>query len=391
MRDKSNRSNKAKKRRKRLIYGGSGALLLIGILSLAFVAYSPFSPWSYWWVEDTTTTPTTKATSTFTLIDYNTGEDVSDWVEISLWTEDDDDLPFDDKDPFRITNFDEEISSKDANDVTYDLRTVSYAWLEIDPDFESVYGGYNGVDNPVVSNDFRLLLGGKNYDYLVPVYHLPSNISVNVLDRVTSDEWNETSISAGLKYTRNDNGSYVVILDLPHNSTNQPHCGDDDGANWEIDDEEFDDMTATELLWLYDQRNFRSIAPFYDMVDDDDKDYDDDLEIVTNCFAVNFTFNDTVSLVDGELTQVNITLDERDYVAEPAEVVVSGASILIIFYEPILCYPGPYSFDIDIGVSTDINCTSVTTGRIFTPEDDDNLGDWTLINTAPLFDQDPFG
>lgn len=35
-----------------------------------------------------TTTPTTKATSTFTLIDYNTGEDVSSWVEMSVWTTD---------------------------------------------------------------------------------------------------------------------------------------------------------------------------------------------------------------------------------------------------------------------------------------------------------------
>lgn len=37
-------------------------------------------------LDDTTpTTTTTKATSTFKLVDYNTGEDVSSWVEMTFW------------------------------------------------------------------------------------------------------------------------------------------------------------------------------------------------------------------------------------------------------------------------------------------------------------------
>lgn len=342
-------------------------------------------------------TPTTKLTSSFTLIDYNTGEDVSAWVEISIWTPDPDDLPFDDEDPYRQNNFDEKISSSDASDVAIDLRSYNMAWLEIDPDFESDYGGYNGVYNPVVSNDFRLLAGGANYDYLFYVYHLPTNVSLNVLKRASNEvdldgntifddmnEWNRTATTAACM--RTNNGTYTVYLNMPWNNTKGLHAGVVGGDEWDIDDDEFDDMTESELFWLRDQTNFRTIAPFYDLQDDDGKDYDDELELVTNCFAVNFTFNDSVSTLDDTRTQVNFTLSERDYNEIPAEVVYSAESILVIFYEPITCYNHLYNFDFKISIDVDINCTSVTSGRIFTPYDDDNLGAWTQINQAPIFD-----
>jgi hypothetical protein len=74
----------------------------------------------------------TTANSSFQLISYVDGEDVSDFVEISVWVPDDE-AEFDEtEDIYTWSNFEEEESSKDADDVSIDLSGIEYAWLEID-------------------------------------------------------------------------------------------------------------------------------------------------------------------------------------------------------------------------------------------------------------------
>ncbi|KKM82437.1 hypothetical protein LCGC14_1319600 [marine sediment metagenome] len=375
----------------------AGSVLLIWI-----IAFSPFSV-----LPGTTTTDADdQALSTFTLLDYRTGEDVSEWVEVSVWTEDPDDLPFDqDDDPYRLANFDEDVSSKDASDADIDLRDFAHAWLEIDPDFESDYGGYNGVvafSDIIVSNDFRKLSPGVNYDYIVYVYHEPSNVSINVFERTnnlffdldTSDEWGQTTGNAlGFPYYNNtDTGRFVVALNVPYNSTHGHHAGVVGGDEWDIDRDELDDMTRDELFWLADQSNFRTVASYYDMQDDTLKDYSsyEKLEMLTNAFTVRFRFNATVSLVAGNANQVNMTLSDRDGIKVPAELVVSGTDIYAIFYEPITFTNHMYNFDIDIfTIGASINVTYVQTGRVVVPQGDSpfSLGAFTPYNTAPIFDE----
>lgn len=375
-----------KKNRKYLWFSIS-FLFLLG-LGITIASFAPFSPYAEWWKDEEEEEPTVKTRSTFQLIDHRTGEDVSSWVEISVWTPDPDDVPFDgDTDPYTLTNFEESVSSDDADVVSIDLRSYTNSWLQIDPDYESDYGGYDGTaalgDGYTVSDDFRYLYGGVNHDYIVEVYHLPTNISVTVRDRVTNDEWFDL-IEAGTDYARGVDGHYVTELDLPYNDPHGLHAGDDGGDGWEIEDEEYDEMTPAEGYWLRDQKNFRTIAPLYDLNDDDGKNFDDELELTTNCFAVNFTFNTSLSEVATDANWVNFTLYERDYNDIPAEVVFDVTDILVIFYEPITCYDHFYSFEFNIEFNKGINCTGVYTGRIFTPYDDDNLGAWTEINVAPF-------
>ena len=385
-------------------YYWSVGILIAALLITCVIVYVP---WSTLYPDEEPSLA--KATSTFTLIDYRTGEDVTDWVEISVWTPDDDDLPFDDNDPYIITNFDEEVSSSDANDVTIDLRDHGVAWLEVDPDFESDYGGYNAgaFNGERASRDFRKLFGAANFDYRVLVYHAPENVSVAMLDRGLmgdvigsgiigdaspyNNSWVETDADGFMRAT---DGTYTMYLKMPYESPNGYHAGVDGGDEWDMDDEELVDLLADaaihdwdidhELLWLQDQSNHRTIAPLYDLTDDTENDYISDIEKVTNCFAVRITMNTTISETDGNAAQVNFTIMDRDYNYIPAEVIYDAASIWVVFYEPITCYDQLYNFDVRFEFGTALYIASVTTNWLITPQDDDNLGAAALLNTMFL-------
>lgn len=375
---------------------GFAVIIIIGLGMWTFV------PWTTLFPPTAVPTPADKATSSFTLIDYRTGEDVSAWVEVSVWVPDADDLPFDDNDPYRITNFDEEESSKDAEDVTIDLRDYGVAWLEIDPDFESDYGGYNAVFNALATRDFRKLVGGGNYDYYVYVYHAPSNVSVAMLEqgpqRAGSNigdlsPYNNTvgGVPADMSL-RGTDGNYTVYLDAPVGSTDAYHAGSAGGDEWNIDDDELDDIMTdaaehtydidVDMNWLQDQSNHRTIAPMYDMTDDVNRQFGDHLEQYTNCFAIKFGFNASVSVEDGNRFQVNLTVMNRDSNIIPADVVYDAEYIFIIFYEPITIYDQFYNFDVELEFADHIWLGNVTTVRLVTPDDDNNLGTATAMNEA---------
>lgn len=351
------------------IAGGSIVALLVIV---CFIAYSPYSPYSYWWEEDEPV-PVVKTVSTFTFIDYCTGEDVSSWVEGSILIPKDT-ADFDqDEDPYTFSNFEAEITSKDADDIEIDLRPYEYAYLIIDPDDDSNYGGYDVAYGGCLSDDHRLLYGGTNRDYLVYVYHLPSDTEINVLNRDTANEWDFT------------NGDYTVHMDLPENSTEGLHLeGEVAGEEWELTEEVYADYSAKQIAWLRDQRYHRTQAPFYDMVDDLDKGYNDELEYLTNAFAVRFTFNDSIDETDASDTEVNFTLTQRNFVNYPIKVVYSGAFIYCIYYEPITWNYELQSFDFRIDQAVNITASAVATGRLELPYDASPLGTFTVLSTAPL-------
>jgi hypothetical protein len=330
-----------------------GIIASVGIL--AFLFLSPLSPI----VLTTTPTAVPSDTTTFTLIDYVNGEDVSDFVEVSLWTPKDD-TEFDEYDDvFTMSNYEETEASKDADDVSIDLSEYAYVWVEIDPDAEVYY-----------ASTWILISGNAARTFYV--YHQASDVDIAVLDTSTMDEWDK-STAAIIK----------TILDVPHASALELHYGD----NWDISTEDYADMTAAEIAEMKDQKYFRCEAPTYDPLVDDEKEYDDGLERLTNAFAIEFDFNDTISLTDGSVTQVNFTLRDDAYPGSsdaPIEIVFSGDKIYVIFHEVIKFTTGAYSLDFDIATAANITCSTVKTGRIVVPRDDDNLGTFTALSTAAL-------
>jgi len=297
--------------------------------------------------------------STWTLIDYTTREVVGDFVEISVYIDDQD---IDEtSDIYSLTNFDEVVTSDDAEDVSLDLTDVKYAWVEIEPDGEEVY-----------SNNFHLYIGGANFDYTIEVYHLASNISMTNINRgnmslfgCSCNLTDCTQIGGDIYPGSWCNGNYTMALDVPLWTTGAPHCDD----HWDMEHcpPDMDEPDEEDWLITYNERSHRCEAPLYNPANDDSKEYESHLEQITEAFALKITFNGTINCTDGSGYQVNMTIMDELY-SEPIEIVSCGDSIYVIFYDPINFNPKLYSFSYEILFGDTITWSDIEAGRLTIPK-----------------------
>jgi hypothetical protein len=319
---------------------GLGILAIIVLITLGSI---------FWW--SPILFPEEPATSTFEVRSLVDREDVSDWVELSIWIPDED-KTFDDIEDYQtLSNFEETIKSKHAEDISIDLSDVSMFWVEVQ------------TSASVWSNTFIRYTGGTNRHYTIEAIDLSSDVNFNIFDVTTMG-----TISAGAL-----DGNYSCAMDIPHYNTADSHSG----SNWEITASDVDDMTTEELEDLYDERNYQCQAPLYNPADDSIKDWDDDLEKITDAFAIRLTFNDSISKVDGEATQVNITLIDSDDI----ELAISGEYAYFIFIDVLKFDTGIQEFNFECTTAVNITYSTAQSGRVLTPYDDDNLGTFTAYST----------
>ncbi|MFX0024590.1 MAG: hypothetical protein ACFE9S_19905 [Candidatus Hermodarchaeota archaeon] len=318
-------------------------IILIGtIIGVWYIAFSPYSPFP-------TDTTTVKTASTFTLISYVDGEDASSFQEVTIWFPKSDATFDDEEDLYKLTKFEKEVTSKDADDVSIDLRDVEHAWLEIE-------------DNSVFANTYIKLPTGVNRDLTYYVYDLSSDLNFNVLVRDTL-----ASVTVA-NYQTNNN--LTVIMDVDHEVTTNCHYGD----NWAISTEDYNDMTLSEKKEVWDEALWQCQAPLYDPTVDEEKEYDKDLEKITDAPCIRCEFNTSVSTVDGNSAQINMTINDAN---KPIEIVISGTYIHLVFTDIITFDKGAYTFDFDITFGADIKLSDIDSGRIIVPRDDENLGTFT--------------
>lgn len=309
-----------------------------------------------WWAspfEAETPTGVTLATSSFSGKSSIDGEDVSAFTEMSIWIpEDETDMDeFDDY--FSIANFEEEIKSKDMDDVSLDISDYLYVWVEINPDATGVF-----------STEW-ILLSGVNADYQFSLKDQSTDVNFNMLDR---DSLAVISVSG-----YQTDGNYTILFDVPHNTqtASQLHANTDD---WDMDDDKWADLDADDKLDYYDEKNWAGQYPIYVMTDDDEKDYDEPLEQLTDALAFKMIFNATVSTTDGSVTQINCTIPDTN---ENIEVIVDGVNIWFVFYETVTFDGGANSFTFDLEFGANITLSDVDSGRVEVPRSDDNLGVFT--------------
>ena len=344
----SMRIAKSKIKRQRTII----ASLVLGVIAIGVVAGVGYQ--LGWWapigLTDTTTTP---SGMTITLKSSVDGEDVSDFIEVSVWIPDDEDDIVDFEDVLTIANFDETEKSKNADDINLDVSASSYVWIEIDPDGESVF------------ETEWVLKSGVNSHYTIYIHDSTSDVALNILD----GDMDEITVGAF-----NTDGNYTLVLDCPHYTTSNLHANSDD---WDVTDDDWDEMTTTEKEWYYDEANVRDQAPFYNPADDDEKDYSDDLERLTNAFACRLTMNGSISTTDGNDAQVNFTMTDSDI---PAEVIISGVYVYIVWYETIEFDSGAISERMEIEFGEDIHLDNAQSGRLEVPRDNYGLGTFTELS-----------
>ena len=295
---------------------------------------------------DDTPTPTVKTASTFTTISSLSGEDVSNFVEWDIWVPKSG-ATFDDgmEDITALTtNFEREITGKDADDISIDLRDHPYAWAEI-------------TGNTVFNNTFYLIYGGSNYDYIFHGHQESSDVNFNILNStggaITIPGW-----ASGDGVAVADN--FTAVADAPHYTLTDNQYGD---VGWELSATEFTDLSAREKEAIWDEAKYRDQYPTYNPTVDTVNELDRDFEKITNAFALKYTFNETINVTDGATLEVNCTID-RGY---PIDVLVSGANLYMVFYEGIDFYTEPYTFGYEMSYGADISITTVISCRVDVP------------------------
>ena len=294
--------------------------------------------------------------TTFVGYDYISGEDVSGHAHIKILglkatveNPDSDDIR-------TLTNFEELEAVNDIEDISVDLSDVLYYYIVFNP-----------VGDQYWATTYQLEYGMKNVaNKELTLYHQASNITGTVLDTSTMNEWDLSSdITHGL-----------IPIDVLHESALELHKGD----GWETTTTQYADLETVDQLFFQDQANYRCEFPTYSPTLDEDKDGQDELEVVTNVFAIEFTFNATISLVDGETTQINLTINDNS----PIKLAYSATKIYMLFYRVIDFKNGAYLIYFDIALGTHINCSTVKSVRVPVPYETSSLGTPVVLSTFPL-------
>ena len=302
---------------------------------------------------DSTTSP---STTTFVGFDYVSGEDVSGHAHIKILGLKDTVENPDSADIRTLTNFEELEAVDDIEDISVDLSEVSYYYIVFNPAGDQYW-----------ATTYQLELGMKNVaNKELILYHQASDVDGTILDTSTMDEWDLSS----------DITHALVVIDVPHESGLELHKGD----GWDTTTTEYTDLETADQLFFQDQANFRCEFPTYSPSLDSDKDGQDDLEVVTNVFAIEFTFNTTVSLVDGAVTQINLTINDNS----PVELAYSATKIYMLVYRVINFENGAYTISFDIAMGVNITCSTVKSVRIPVPYETSSLGTAVPLSTFPL-------
>lgn len=334
-------------------------IIILTLVVVGIFAASTFSSWDDWLagsglVPDDE--PTVKTTSTFSFYDAASDEVVTAHLHISVWKNDPDEGTLTGDDIYKLSMYEEEIKTKDAADVTIDLRNIDRIFIEINPGLDQYY-----------MHTYIPRTGGKNQDFLLPVYHRPSNVSINFRDRNTGDEWDTLTNIVG-----------TIDLDLPWNSTDELCVGED----WSISTTEYNALTESEKLDYKDQRGYRVLAPGYDPAVDLDRDYNDELEQITSAFVIRYTFYNSINLTDGSANQVNVTLSDTNEITPPFDVQFAAQYVDLIAYSPIYFNNGPYALGVKIDLGASQNCTKLQTGWGTLPRE--TVTSFTALASAPI-------
>lgn len=330
-------------------------IIVVVIVCLIGVVFT-YDSWDGWMAGSSLTPDEPTEETTFVGFDYVSGEEVSSHAHIEiLGLKDTVENPSSD-DIRTLTNYETLDAVNDIEDISVDLLLVPYYYIVVNPTGDQYWATH-----------YQLEFGMKNIaNKQITLYHQASDIDGTVLDASTMDEWDRTS----------DLTHGVIVIDVQHESALELHKGD----GWETSTTEYDDLETVDQLFFQDQAKYRCEFPTYHPSLDSDKDGQDELEMVTNVFGIELIFNESVSLIDGAATQVNLTINDDS----PIELAYSATAIYMLFTRVIDFKAGPYSINFDIALAINITCLTVKTCRVPTPHETSSLGTPEYLSTFPI-------
>lgn len=296
-----------------LILGG----LLLG--GLSFYLYTQ-------WPGQTTPTPTDTYSYVY-ITDWTDGEILDELCPVEIWGNDKDIETT--EDIYDITNYELAVSECYPDKVKDDLSEYSHIIIRVNPD--EATDGFWTLYDLFYSNMYQ------NFEYNIFAYHEATDIYGAVRNQESSADWDGKTANV------------TIPVWFPICTTAEPHYG----TGWEISATDFDDLTANQLARLYNERYHRSMPTLFSLADDtaDHLKTSGDYMLITETSAIEITFNETISNVDGNQHQVNITADcDIDHFVEQ-----DGTAIYIVFGESWDCYDvGTFITDFEVECAVNI-------------------------------------
>ena len=263
--------------------------------------------------------------STFTLKSGKDGEDIS-WVNIELWT-DLSTATFDEWDDIlTYTNWEMTIEGA-AN--TLEVNITGYTngfWIRIDDStgyFEEEW--------------FYSAASSEQQNITLWSLHRPSDLIFNNL--------NSTDLVSTIP-SNNTDEDYRIITRFPGGSANQLHVGGSFTAT--LAD------YALNTAYYQDQANWRLHRPKYILSDDTYNDYSStSIECgFTEAFGFRFTANDTISTINGNVTQINATIS-TDYATTWNTQIIDDAIYMYCLGSLVSDFKLEYSMSLNNNITID--------------------------------------
>ena len=226
-------------------------------------------------------------------------------------------------------------------DFNKDLSEYDYIMITPNPD--------EATDGFWTTYDYLFANLGSNYVFNLLGHHEATDLYGIPLNIVDGTAWDLVT---------NTNGTIPIWF--PTVTKTEIHLGD----HFTVTDD-LADLSQTTLDRLWNEKYYRCMPTLFTLTDDvTDHDKTGDYAMITETFAIEFDFNDTISTVDGANLQVNFTADcDYDFLTE-----IDADKLYFITTESWNTLYGNFEMFFEVVMHYNISVSTVKAGRVVIPD-----------------------
>ncbi|MBA7467138.1 hypothetical protein ES707_02334 [subsurface metagenome] len=236
-----------------------------------------------------------------------------------------------------------EIVSTEVMPADFDEDLSEYDYIMITPNPDE------GSDGFWTTYDYLFANLGRNRNFYLFGYHEATDLYGIPLNIVDGTAWDLVT---------NTNGTIPIWF--PTITKTELH----QGKYFRITDD-LADLSQTTLDRLWNEKYYRNMPTLFALADDiADHDKTGDYAMITETFAIEFDFNDTISTVDGEDLQVNFTADcDVSFLVE-----IDADKLYFITTESWDTLYGNFEMFFEVFMGKNISVSIIKAGRVVIPK-----------------------
>ena len=236
-----------------------------------------------------------------------------------------------------------EIVSTEVMPADFDEDLSEYDYIIITPNPDEATDGY------WTTYDYLFANLGRNRNFYLSGYHEATDLYGIPLNIVDGTAWDLATDTNG-----------TIPIWFPTVTKTELHRG----KYFTVEDD-LADLSQTTLDRLWNEKYYRNMPTLFTLADDvADHDKTGDYAMITETFAIEFDFNETISTVDGEVTQVNFTA-ECDY---SFLIEIDADKLYFITTESWDTLYGNFEMFFEVSMHYNISVSTVKAGRVVIPD-----------------------